>query len=308
MDEIEAVGADDLESEGTDLPELVADGDALLAAFDEPADLLMDVDAPELSDALDKPEALAVEEEAKPETEFAIDAVAKEAPVAEPVAAFAQPEDTVSLDDNVLAVPAAPATPDLAKGLAVARDLAAIADASAERTRTALYRAIGSAFDFSLEAMSAEATLDALLAEAGIERQDRAPMTPIVKLIFGTDYDKTRLAEYAAALSYAHRKGFAAGDLATHLNEQPGGLKAIVADERAFRRGETPTQENHELPASVAKKLRKAAAVSIENFAGEGEEFVLLFTRRNADGQLETLGALPHDPKWLKQAAKKLLG
>ena len=39
-----------------------------------------------------------------------------------------------------------------------------------------------------------------LLEESGREGQARAPMTPIVKLVFGIDYDKARLTEFAAAL------------------------------------------------------------------------------------------------------------
>ena len=43
-----------------------------------------------------------------------------------------------------------------------------------------------------------------LLEESGIKAQARAPMTPIVKLVFGIDYDKARLTEFAAALSCGH--------------------------------------------------------------------------------------------------------
>ena len=36
-------------------------------------------------------------------------------------------------------------------------------------------------------------------------------MTPVVKLVFGPDYDKTRLTEYAAALDQGHRLRIARG-------------------------------------------------------------------------------------------------
>src|SRR3546814_7342256 len=39
-----------------------------------------------------------------------------------------------------------------------------------------------------------------ILDDAGLKVQARAPMTPIVKLIFGAGHDKARLTEYAAAL------------------------------------------------------------------------------------------------------------
>ena len=53
-----------------------------------------------------------------------------------------------------------------------------------------------------------------LLDDAGLKAQARAPMTPVVKLVFGVHYDKTRLTEFAAALSWARREGVAAGALA----------------------------------------------------------------------------------------------
>ena len=53
-----------------------------------------------------------------------------------------------------------------------------------------------------------------MLDDAGLKAQARAPMTPVVKLVFGVHYDKTRLTEFAAALSWAKREGVAAGTLA----------------------------------------------------------------------------------------------
>jgi hypothetical protein len=39
----------------------------------------------------------------------------------------------------------------------------------------------------------------------------RAPYLPFVKLVFGTEYDKTRLTEYATALAHARRVGLGKG-------------------------------------------------------------------------------------------------
>src|SRR3546814_6936044 len=80
--------------------------------------------------------------------------------------------------------------------LAAARELADAARGSEDRTRAALYQAIGRAYDFSLAAADAPEEFDELLADAELTAQDRAPMTPVVKLVFGADYDKTRLTEY----------------------------------------------------------------------------------------------------------------
>src|SRR3546814_11875146 len=75
-----------------------------------------------------------------------------------------------------------------------------------------------------------------LLEDAGIAVQARAPMTPVVKLVFGMDYDKTRLTEFAAALSYAARNDVKPGHLQALLEGYEGGLKGVVAAARAMRR------------------------------------------------------------------------
>ena len=59
-----------------------------------------------------------------------------------------------------------------------------------------------------------------LLEDAGLKAQARAPMTPVVKLVFGSGYDKGRLTEYAAALSWARRQDLPAGALRERLEER----------------------------------------------------------------------------------------
>src|SRR6185369_5099430 len=91
----------------------------------------------------------------------------------------------------------------------------------------------------SARALAADKAPDdyaALLAAHGLTAQARAPLTPIVKLVFGADYDKTRLTEYATALAQARRLGLEVGALASHLAATPGGLKGVVQAERRFRR------------------------------------------------------------------------
>ena len=96
-----------------------------------------------------------------------------------------------------------------------------------------------------------------LLEESGVKAQARAPMTPIVKLVFGIDYDKARLTEFAAALSYAQRLGIALGGFQDLIEKQPGGLKALVAAERAARRPETKEDTKGE---TARARLRAAPA------------------------------------------------
>ena len=62
------------------------------------------------------------------------------------------------------------------------------------------------AYDFAVASRRVPEEYAEILDDAGVKAQARAPMTPIVKLVFGIDYDKTRLTEFAAALSYAERQ------------------------------------------------------------------------------------------------------
>jgi hypothetical protein len=169
----------------------------------------------------------------------------------------------------------------LADRLVVARDSAAAVSDCDQRSRAALYRALGDAYDFALAAEAEREDYAELLADAGLAVQARAPMTGIAKLVFGIGYDKTRLTEYAAALSWAKRAGVEPGTFAACIEAFEGGLKGIVQAERQYRR---PAPKADPLGARRAK-LRTApvlARVAIE-VAGE-DEFVLLVARRGADG------------------------
>ncbi|WP_375290319.1 hypothetical protein [Qipengyuania sp.] len=193
--------------------------------------------------------------------------------------------------------------------LASARELAQSARSSEDRGRKALYQAVARAYDFSLEAAANPEDFDDLLAENGLIRQDRAPMTPVVKLVFGADYDKTRLTEYAAVLGYAHRTGVARGTLASVLGQAEGGLKGVVqAERRARKEAAGKTAENADgIRPALAAKLRKRDAVALESLPGEGAEFALVMVRRTPDGTLEVIGEVPDDVKLVERAARRLI-
>jgi hypothetical protein len=165
--------------------------------------------------------------------------------------------------------------------LSAARDSAAEAAACDARSRFALYRALGHAYDFALAADQAPDDYAELLDDAGLKAQARAPMTPIAKLVFGVHYDKGRLTEFAAALSWARREGVAAGTLAALIEAHEGGLKGVVADERAYRRPAARPDRWAEIRAA----LHAAPPLARVEMTIEGEdEFVLLVARRNAGG------------------------
>ena len=207
------------------------------------------------------------------------------------------PEDALELSAFVEVAPAQDdaeldADAGLADWLDAARTSVTIAAESDVRSREALYRAIGRAYDFSLAAARFPADYAELLVDAGLKVQDRAPMTPVVKLIFGAGYDKTRLTEFAAVLDYAHRNIVAQGALAALLAGFDGGLKGLVQAERRARKVEKGT---HVVPATAADprpRLRNARARDLAEFAQGTEEFVVLVARRNGDGGVELVGAV----------------
>ena len=198
---------------------------------------------------------------------------------------------------------------ELADWLASARELADLARGSEDRSHQALYAAIGRAYDFSLAAAAEPEQFKELLEDAGLVVQERAPLTPVVKLVFGADYDKTRLAEYASVLGYAQRVGLDRGALAGHLVEAAGGLKGIVADERRLRREESGTAiAPREAPRkTLQSKLRKLEHVALADLPSEGSEFTLLVARRLESGEIVLLGEVGDDVPLFERAAKKLV-
>ncbi|WEK45427.1 MAG: hypothetical protein P0Y56_10315 [Candidatus Andeanibacterium colombiense] len=194
--------------------------------------------------------------------------------------------------------------------LASARNSALLAQSNEDRSRAALYDAISRAYDFSLAAAAAPEEFALLLEASNIATQERAPMTPVVKLVFGADYDKTRLTEYAAALSHAHRLEMGAGELAAFLTGAEGGLKGVVAAERRFRREEAgrPASPAPETPRErVARQLRRIAPMGFEEIAHEGSEFALVMIRRLPGGEVAMLGEVADDAALVERAAKKLV-
>ena len=196
----------------------------------------------------------------------------------------------------------------LADWLASARELAQAAQGSEDRTRNALYAAIGRAWDFALAAQKYPENFTELLEDAGLTRQERAPYTPVVKLVFGADYDKTRLTEYASAMAHAQRCGLGQGALADYLASHPGGLKGVVQAERRLRREESgkPGALRDTPREALARRLREIEPRPMEALGSEGEEFALVVVRRMEDGQVMVVGEVADDVPLLERAAKAL--
>jgi hypothetical protein len=192
----------------------------------------------------------------------------------------------------------------LADWLDAARQSADSARDADQRTRDALYQAIGRAHDFALVAAKNPADYAELLSDAGLTVQERAPFTPIVKLVFGAGYDKTRLTEFATALNFADRNAVPMGGLAEVLSKYDGGLKAIIAAERRAKKV-AAGQHIASSPADPRPRLRNARARDLSEFAGAGEEFVLLVARRDPDGNVAIVGAVEADAAMTEKALRK---
>lgn len=128
-----------------------------------------------------------------------------------------------------------------------------------------------------------------LLRDANLKRQARAPFTPALKLVFGKEYDKTRLTEYAAAIAYARRFDVASDGLAAFLREQPGGIKGCVKAEREAKRGESGSPAARR-QAAARRHLRQMPARKLKNMDISGE-FGLVLVRRKAGGGTEAVAA-----------------
>ena len=203
-------------------------------------------------------------------------------------------------DDDTVPEVTLDADAGLADRLWAARETAETVKAGEGRTRAALYRALSLAYDFAIAADASPDEYAELLEESGMKAQARAPMTPIVKLVFGIDYDKARLTEFAAALSFAKRQDLQIGDFQDFIEKQAGGLKALVAAERAARRPGTKADTKTE---AARVQLRTVPTVSLADVPAT-EEFALVLTRRNADGHHEPV-AVVDDEALVEKAIRR---
>ena len=295
----------DTEDEGTDWddePAIPQGYDAEETAQDAPLELEapFELEAPlELDDAVaDEPEA----EAPLDLDQFAVASPETGEPAADTLAPATEITFTpsVEIDENA----------GLYDCLADARELAQAASTSEDRSRNALYAAVGRAYDVSLAAEEAPEDFAELVSESGLTVQDRAPMTPVVKLVFGADYDKTRLTEYAAVLSHAHRMELKRGTLRDFLASAEGGLKGVVQAERRLRREEAgkPVAEEGEVRETLAKKLREIEPRSLTSISDEGPEFGVVMIRRLPTGEVVLVGEIEGDVKLVEQVGRKLVG
>lgn len=233
-----------------------------------------------------------------------------------PVLQESRPAATIrTLVKRVVRETGRPAAPDdgateLASILSEARAIASDYGALKARTRRALYEALGRTYDFTIRADAEPEECARLIEEAGLMVQDRAPYSPIVKLVFGADYDKTRVAEFAAAIAYARRKELPSGAFTAFLEQFEGGLKAVVGLERLIRGskpGEAEGGARAEASPAIARRLRAFEPMGWDALRSEGDEFALVMARRLPDGSIAMVGEVPRDIALLEKAARMLV-
>ena len=215
---------------------------------------------------------------------------------------MAEPELVAEADEEEPAIEV-DAEAGLADRLWAARESAEVCKQQDGRSRVALYRALAMAYDFAVACQRVPDEYAEILDDAGVKAQARAPMTPIVKLVFGIDYDKTRLTEFAAALSYAERQKVDFGGFQNFVEQAEGGLKGLVAAERKARRPDGPAEDKVEAGKSA---LRAAPSIPQAKLP-TNQEFALVLTRRNADGVHEVVD-LVVDSAMLERALRRAAG
>ena len=216
--------------------------------------------------------------------------------------------DRADAFDPLAAMRAIEPAATLGQCLANARKAAAAAQQAEARSRVALYHAVSHAYDVSQLAAAEPEAFAQLLTEHDIKASKRAPMTPVVKLVFGADYDKSRLAEYAAVLGFAQREEIARGALGEVIEATEGGLKAIVSRERAYRRGADKPDARQPRIERTFRKLDKVEARPLDAIPADGAEYALCVIRRQDDGNVAFVGEVTGDNRLLARAARNISG
>jgi len=263
--------------------------DVLELGGDDTLELVEEVDE-------QQPEVAEAREEPAPEPELLSPVPHlswEDGPLADPEPAPSEVDDeaAIELSDDA----------GLADRLWAARESAEVCKQADGRSRVALYRALAMAYDFAVATKRVPDEYAEILDDAGVKSQARAPMTPIVKLVFGIDYDKTRLTEFAAALSYAERQDVEFGEFQQFVESAEGGLKGLVAEERKARRPDRPPEDKVEAGKTI---LRSSPPIPLAQLP-TNQEFALVLTRRNADGQHEVV-ELVADSAMLDRAIRRI--
>jgi len=170
-----------------------------------------------------------------------------------------------------------------------------------QRSRRSLYETLGAVLDFYVLCAAHPNSYQQLLDAEGLKAQKRAPFTPILKLCFGRDYDKTRITEYAAALSHAVKNNQDGTRLPDFLDQFPGGIKGCVLAERNSRSG---TEGQNTPDYKILDQIAPVAQFDLDQQDDDQNEFCLLLGRRNGP-QMDVLKILDKDRAMLNRILAK---
>ena len=188
------------------------------------------------------------------------------------------------------------------------RALAQGQNPSDARSRKALYEALGAILDFHTLCLSNPNSYGEILKAEGLKSQKRAPFTPTLKLCFGKDYDKTRLTEYAAALSFAQKNNQDGKSLPDFLDQYPGGIKGCV---QAEREGHNITTDPSAITAQEEcqrsiENMDAIAKFDVDDENDSDNELCLLLARRNG-ASMEIIKILKEDEKVMGPILKRVV-
>lgn len=320
--EASASDLDAVESEEAAEPSIDAAQDEDGASFDDGDLVDLTDDMADLGDLDDPLEALEPEQESLEASEDGgaaqpaeIDlGEPAEVDLSEPVAALDAP-DSENMSDALApasspAVAASSSDDELFEMLAQCQSAAADLARFDSRSRAALYETLSLGYDFHLVSQRKQEAYQELLDKTGITMQSRAPVTPIIKLIFGQGYDKTRVTEYAAALGYADREGVPQGGFQGFVEGFEGGIKAMVKAERAARNFGRGNAAIDRLEAAKTVLRGRPALMTVDQAAlhsrvDDDDEFVLMVARRDENGGYAVLDAVKAGKTTLEAALKK---
>lgn len=205
------------------------------------------------------------------------------------------------------------ATGDISGALQQGRDRARSVGHVDARSRDRLYAVLADAMALYEAAQKDPEGYQQMLARAGIRQQARAPLTPVIKLIFGSQYDKTRITEYATALKYAIAQGQTSATVKNFISTHEGGIKGCVRQARQARRAARGDQQPDAFDRAV-KRLRNAPALGSaplgDALSGEDEFVLLLGRNRPGEGTVDIVAVLEEKETslqaLLKRAAREL--
>ncbi|PCI33131.1 MAG: hypothetical protein COB54_05145 [Alphaproteobacteria bacterium] len=192
------------------------------------------------------------------------------------------------------------ADPDrLMESLEDCRQLVQGQSPSDNRSRKSLYETLGAVLDFHVLCLASPDSYGDLLQTEGLKAQKRAPFTPTLKLCFGRDYDKTRLTEYAAALSFARKNHQNGTSLPDFLDSYPGGIKGCVKAERASQNSQdTPAVKKVKITLEDCREaienMTALAGFEIDENHDNDDQICLLLARRNGS-RIEVIKILKQD-------------